>query len=53
VNVVRNASHKHRLATPGVDELSDVAVETSPMFFFNGRTSGFDVKDDVKVNFTE
>ena len=52
VNVVRNASHKHRLATGGIDELSDVTVNTFQMFLLDRRTGGLDMEDDVEVYFT-
>lgn len=53
MNVVRNASHKHRLATPGVDELSNVGVKTFQMFLFDGWANGFNVEDDVNIDLTE
>lgn len=53
VNVVGNATYQQRLATGGVDELSYIAMNTFQMLLLNGRAGGFDVEDDVEVDFAE
>lgn len=53
VNVVRHASYEQCLTTSGINELSNIAVNTFQMFFLNGRAGGFDVEDDVEVDFAE
>ena len=52
VNVVRNTTYKHCLATCGIDELSDVTVNTFQMFLLDRRAGGLDMEDDVEVYFT-
>jgi len=53
VNVVRNATYQQGLATSGINELSDVAVNTFQMFLLDRWTGGLDVEDDVEVDFAE
>lgn len=52
VNVVRNTTYKHCLATGGIDELSDVTVNTFQMLLLDRRAGSLDMEDDVEVYFT-
>jgi len=51
--MVANTTYKHCLAACVIDELPNIGVKSFQMFFFDIRTGGFDMKDDVEVDFTE
>ena len=47
VDVIAGSAHAQHLASGGVDERPDIAVQLFQMFVFDDRTGGFYMKNDV------